>query len=188
EYGEASSKIWTVYMNESQKYDRALVDRWSRDMEGLLIFTGLFSAVLTAFLVESLPLLQLDTGGATVTLLEHMSAQMGSITNTSYPVVGPLASIANPPAAGSPLRVNVLWCLSLLISLLCALCATLVQQWARTYMHAIDMQSAPHQRARIRAFLYKGIEKTGAKAIVEFLPLLLHISMFMFIAGLYDFI
>ncbi|KAJ7803056.1 hypothetical protein B0H14DRAFT_1649352 [Mycena olivaceomarginata] len=46
-------KLWAVYISEAEKYDKALVESWKSDMEGMLIFAGLFSASLTAFLIES---------------------------------------------------------------------------------------------------------------------------------------
>ncbi|KAJ7809992.1 hypothetical protein B0H14DRAFT_3480921 [Mycena olivaceomarginata] len=49
----AAAKMWAVYISEAEKYDKALVESWKSDMEGLLIFAGLFSASLTAFLIES---------------------------------------------------------------------------------------------------------------------------------------
>ncbi|KAI0060728.1 hypothetical protein BV25DRAFT_1806932, partial [Artomyces pyxidatus] len=187
DYGERSAKIWSVYVDESAKHDSALIDSWKGDMDGILIFAGLFSAVVTAFLVESLQLLQLDTGQTSVLLLERISIQL-EVRNGSQIPIPPLPPTGNPPSAGSALRVNVLWCLSLLLSLLCALGATLIQQWARSYGQAIHRRSAPHQRARIRAFLFQGIENSGAKAVVDGIPTLLHVAVFLFIAGMYDFI
>ena len=88
--------------------------------------------------------------------------------------------------SSSLLRANALWCSSLLSSLLSALCATLVQQWARQYTQALGRRTAAHQRARVRAFLLQGIERSGVKAVVEGAPALLHLAMFLFIAGLVD--
>jgi uncharacterized membrane protein len=36
----ASAKLWAVYISEAEKYDKALVERWRSDMEGLLIFVS----------------------------------------------------------------------------------------------------------------------------------------------------
>ncbi|KAJ7486990.1 hypothetical protein FB451DRAFT_1228512 [Mycena latifolia] len=49
----ATAKLWAVYVSEAEKYDKGLVESWKNDMEGMLIFAGLFSASLTAFLIES---------------------------------------------------------------------------------------------------------------------------------------
>ncbi|KAH8985011.1 hypothetical protein EDB92DRAFT_1390453 [Lactarius akahatsu] len=159
---ESSGKLWSVYLAESERHDEALAESWKADMDGLLIFAGLFSAVVTAFLVGS---------------LQQMTQSNQAPGTTSTPA---------PANSSSLLRANALWCSSLLSSLLSALCATLVQQWARQYTQALGRRAAPHQRARVRAFLLQGIERSGVKAVVEGAPALLHLAMFLFIAGLVD--
>ena len=82
--------------------------------------------------------------------------------------------------------VNALWFLSLVISLTCALLATLLQQWARRYVKITQSHDtqAPHKRARIRAFFSEGVAKSLLPWAVDALPTLLHISLFLFFAGL----
>ena len=81
--------------------------------------------------------------------------------------------------------VNSLWFLSLTISLTCAALATLLQQWARRYIRITQPpQYNPHKRARIRAFFSNGVEDLRVPAVVEALPSLLHLSLFLFFAGL----
>ena len=92
----------------------------------------------------------------------------------------------NPTA--STLRYNAFWFLSLASSISCALSATLVQQWSRYYSQALDRRSAPHHRARIRSYLYEGITKYKMTAVIEFIPILLHMSVFLFFAGLIEFL
>jgi hypothetical protein len=79
--------------------------------------------------------------------------------------------------------VNTLWFLSLVISLTCALLATLLQQWARRYLKVAHTRHRPHKRARIRAFFAEGVENCFLPLAVEALPTLLHISLFLFFAG-----
>jgi len=43
---------------------------------------------------------------------------------------------------------------------------------------------SPHKRARIRAFFFHGIEKSHVTWVVETLPVLLHLSMWLFFTGL----
>jgi hypothetical protein len=98
---------------------------------------------------------------------------------------------ASPPAFSPPnsaVWVNALWFLSLVISLTCALLATLLQQWARRYLKITQSRYSPHKRARIRAFFSEGVEKCLLPWVVETLPTLLHISLFLFFAGLVVFL
>jgi hypothetical protein len=80
--------------------------------------------------------------------------------------------------------VNVLWFLSLVIALFCALLATLQQRWARQYLHLTQPQVAIHKRARIRSFFAEGVARFHVPIVVEAIPALLHVSVFLFLAGL----
>ena len=80
--------------------------------------------------------------------------------------------------------VNALWFLSLVISITCALLATLLQQWARRYLKVTQPRYSPHKRARIRAFFAEGVDKFLLQWAVEALPTMLHLSLFLFFAGL----
>ena len=46
----------------------------------------------------------------------------------------------------STISVNILWFISLVLALTCALAATLAQQWARDYQQAIERRPAPHTK------------------------------------------
>ena len=98
---------------------------------------------------------------------------------------------ASPPPFSPPnyaVWVNALWFLSLAISLTCALLATFLQQWARRYLRVTHSRYSPDKRARIRAFFAEGVEKCHLLFAVEILPALLHISLFLFFAGLVVFL
>ncbi|THH10715.1 hypothetical protein EW146_g8286 [Bondarzewia mesenterica] len=185
---ERSSKIWSIYVNESQKFDKALVESWKGDMDANLIFAGLFSACVTAFLIQSYQLLQPGSNSINASLLSQISQAMSGSTNRSTDSASLPSASTDSSIPASAIRVNILWFLSLLSSLLCALCATLIQQWARNYTQAIERRSLPHQRGRIRAFLFHGIQQSRLKAFVDGVPTLLHLSLFLFFGGIYDFL
>ncbi|TFY80360.1 hypothetical protein EWM64_g3652 [Hericium alpestre] len=184
DYGESSAKLWSIYVDTTKKYDRALVENWKGDMDGILLFAGLFSASVTAFLIESIKLLQTSSSATSTDVLVQMSLQLAALSNSSLAPVSAYQHVADTPAPGYALRVNILWLLSLLLSLLCALGATLIQGWARNYLHAVEYHTAPHRRARIRAFLFDGIEQSRMKSIVDGVPAFLHASLFLFITGM----
>ncbi|KAI0055251.1 hypothetical protein BV25DRAFT_1815865, partial [Artomyces pyxidatus] len=48
-----SGRIWSLYLFQAEKYNQTLLDSWKGKTEGNLVFTGLFSATVPAFLVES---------------------------------------------------------------------------------------------------------------------------------------
>ncbi|KAJ7698547.1 hypothetical protein B0H17DRAFT_927337, partial [Mycena rosella] len=79
-----------VYISEAEKYDRALVESWKSDMEGLPIFAGFFSASLTAFLIESYKTFNSDSGDLIVQLLAQISQQLvASANGTAFRVSMP---------------------------------------------------------------------------------------------------
>ncbi|KAJ7119743.1 hypothetical protein C8R44DRAFT_572497, partial [Mycena epipterygia] len=126
------AKLWAVYISEAEKYDKALVESWKSDMEGMLIFAGLFSASLTAFIIESYKTLLPDSGDSTVQLLAQISQQLAAAANGSTFHPPPLVHFAAPATS---LLCNALWFVSLGLSLTCALIATLLEQWARNFLH-----------------------------------------------------
>ncbi|KAI0031050.1 hypothetical protein K488DRAFT_21888, partial [Vararia minispora EC-137] len=140
----------------------------------------LFSATVAAFLIDSYKNLQPNPAEQTVVLLSQLVAFANGSASSSA-----IASPSTFRASPSSLRVNILWFSSLFLSLTCALGATLVQQWARAYAHATQ-DAAAHavHRGRLRALLYAGVERFGMPQVVQFLPALLHTSLFLFLAGL----
>ncbi|KAJ7231568.1 hypothetical protein C8J57DRAFT_1091727 [Mycena rebaudengoi] len=91
------------------------------------------------------------------------------------------------PTTGA-LFCNTLWFLSLALSLTCALLATLVEQWAREFLHKTEMRPSPIRRARLYAFLYFGLRRFGMHSVVDTIPILLHASLLLFFAGLIAFL
>ncbi|KAJ7056167.1 hypothetical protein C8F01DRAFT_962010, partial [Mycena amicta] len=177
---------WAVYASEAEKYDKSLVESWKSDMEGMLIFAGLFSASLTAFIVESYKTLTPDSGDATVQLLAQISQQLFSAANGT--VYTPEGSSTVHTAPRTAIVCNVLWFLSLGLSLTCALVATLLEQWARDFLHRAEMRSSPIVRARIYSYLYYGLKHFQMHTVVDIVPLLLHAALLLFFGGLVAFL
>jgi hypothetical protein len=112
------------------------------------------------------------------------------LANMYHATINPNASSSlptSPPPFSPPkfaIWVNAFWFLSLVISITCALLATLLQQWARRYLKVTQPHYSPHRRARIRAFFAEGVDKFLLPWAVEALPTMLHLSLFLFFAGL----
>ncbi|KAF7364272.1 hypothetical protein MSAN_01087000 [Mycena sanguinolenta] len=154
-------------------------------MEGMIIFAGLFSAILTAFLIESYKTLNPDSGDAAVVLLSHISQQLAASANGSTWI--PLSPPEFTPSA-SAVTCNALWFISLGLSLSCALVATFLEQWAREFLHRTEVHSTPLIRARIFSFLYFGLKRFHMHTVVEIIPLLLHLALLLFFSGLIAFL
>ncbi|KAJ6543754.1 hypothetical protein DFH09DRAFT_807140, partial [Mycena vulgaris] len=73
----------------------------------------------------------------------------------------------------------------LILSITSALLATLVEQRTREFLHKTDRRSSPIRRARVLAY---GIQRFGVHAVVDLIPMLLHISFMLSLAGLVAFL
>ncbi|KAJ7687427.1 hypothetical protein B0H17DRAFT_1070175 [Mycena rosella] len=188
---DPSEEMWSVYMNQVEKHNRVLVECWKADMNSILIFAGLFSASLTSFLVESYRTLSPpspDPNQANLALVLQLVLSQSSGLNYTIPALVSSNSQQPTVPATSALICNTLWFLSLGFSLCCALSATLVDQWARNYILATESRPSLHKRARISAYLHRGLRRFQMNTVVEAIPTLLHISLLLFFAGLVEFL
>lgn len=107
----------------------------------------------------------------TVLLLQQISQQLAGISKSSTNTALPSYPLCQP----TPSTV-----LSLCFGLACAITATFVQQWARNCLQAIERRPAPHKKARTRALLCEGMKSFGMTTVVDGIPTLLHIAVFLF--------
>jgi hypothetical protein len=145
----------------------------------LLVKTGLFSAVLTAFLVESYQNLQVDKADVEIALLQQIAARNISIPSNS---VAPLSFVSDFIAPKWAIRINVLWFSSLLCSLAVGSFGILVKQWLQEYL-SLDSMSAPirvHDHIERR----QALQKWRVFEIAAVLPLVLQIAFLLFFVGM----
>ena len=74
--------------------------------------------------------------------------------------------------------------LSLFLSVTSALVSTLIQQWAREYLQYSQPSAAPHKRARVRTYLHDGLIRFQMRRLTYGVPVLLHLSVFLFFYAL----
>ena len=147
--------------------------------------TGLFSASVATLAAVSVQDLRSDPQETSAFYLENIYQLFAdpNVSSTSIPSIRVRPPVFSPPKY--VVWVSSLWFLSLVISLTCALLATLLKQWAGRYISITQPpRYPPHKRARIRAFFAEGIDKLHLPWAVETLPTLLHLSVFIFFAGL----
>jgi hypothetical protein len=134
--------------------------------------------VTTALIVESYKNLSAPPDTKTVQLLDAILRKM---ENSSLP-----SDISSAPfsASVSAVIINSLFFLSLSASLLAALGAILIKQWTRNFSTRINHITSPRQRARLRHRRVQGIEAWRFAQVIAWIPMMLHISLFLFFAGL----
>lgn len=116
--------------------------------------------------------------------------QLIASQTAGYNIVGNVITSSNTPpsppppfkAAQNDIRVNVLWFASLIISLVTASFAMLVKQWLREFL-SVDVPS-PQARLRLRNFRQPQLEGWMVYEIAASLPLLLQLSLGLFLTGL----
>jgi Family of unknown function (DUF6535) len=158
----------------------------------------LFAAALTPFIVDRVQTIQVTPAQQmvfyeqqSVEMLKQISAQLSSaFPQASVPSPSSLPPLSSLTANPSPSdrRVNVLWFMSLILSLAAALIATLVQRWARSHMQIFLRHKHPLELSRIRQYLHEGVQRWHMAAIAEAVPALFHVALFLFMFGLADFL
>ncbi|KAI9507188.1 hypothetical protein F5148DRAFT_146104 [Russula earlei] len=180
-FGDSSGPFFTIYSKTVEEEDNKTVERWQKEAEGMIIFNGLFSAVVAALVVVSLQDLRPNSQDRAAFYLEKMY-ELQLDTNGSRPST---PSVSQPPDFSPPsyaVWVNSLWFSSLVISLTCAMLATSLQQWARRYIRLTQpARFPPHKRARVRAYFANGVDKFRVPWVADALPALVHLSLFIFV-------
>ncbi|KAG8983753.1 hypothetical protein FRB93_007068 [Tulasnella sp. JGI-2019a] len=173
------SLFWNQYVKEADLFDKELVKGLGGDLDALLIFAGLFSAVNTAFIIESYQDLKPDPAesGGTNDLLRTLIQAVNNST-----------SVTTPPADFIPsshtVIVNALFFASLLCSLFSAFGAVLAKQWLNEYERTGDDNRAPHARSRQRHVKYLGMQKYRCEVVMQALGIVLQISLLLFFVAL----
>ncbi|KZV61904.1 hypothetical protein PENSPDRAFT_713036, partial [Peniophora sp. CONT] len=183
------SFIWQTYLDAAKDEDAGRPKNWEGSTNGILTFTGLFAATVAAFIVESYALLSPDSTDRTNMLLEQLFVAMANTSLNIPVVVPPMQPFSVAPTA---VVINVLWFSSLLISLTCALLATLVQEWSRAYPQDVNRRKVLHETIQARAcnhiFIRMGVDRYGMDHFVSWIVALVHLSVLSFACGLVIFL
>ncbi|KAK0446681.1 hypothetical protein EV421DRAFT_211985 [Armillaria borealis] len=180
-----TARVWSAYLEECAPFDLEMVEGWRDGLDVLLVFAGLFLVVVTIFVAQTSQSLRVDYGQVTATLLIELIDVQRSVANGSLVNDIPRSDLTFRPST-SDLWVNGLWFTSLSLSLSTALFAVLTKQWIHQYM--LVPSGTPRDRCRLRQFRYMGLQKWGVDLIIGFLPVLISVSVVVFMLGLVLFI
>ncbi|KAJ7280015.1 hypothetical protein C8J57DRAFT_1124586, partial [Mycena rebaudengoi] len=158
------------------------VDRWRSGLDALLVFLGLFSAIVTAFLVESLSGLRPTEAARTNELLANLTDIMIALSD-----VNPVNLSLSIPTEFQPdstvIRLNSYWSLSLILSLSVAALAVT----CRGFLNMVTLSR--HAKATDKLIDIKMRWKEADKIlgpVIEMIPQLLVIPVLLFVVGLLD--
>ncbi|KDR74149.1 hypothetical protein GALMADRAFT_25744, partial [Galerina marginata CBS 339.88] len=124
---------WSILLEPLMERDKMQCEAWRDEVQNLLIFAGLFSAVVTAFIIESYKKLQPDPNDAIISLLSVIANRLDNTTHSAsvpLPSAGPKSSFS---PTNSSVRVNSFWFTSLVLSLATVLFGIISLQWIREH-------------------------------------------------------
>ncbi|CUA70742.1 hypothetical protein RSOLAG22IIIB_09070 [Rhizoctonia solani] len=195
------AQVWKTYVREADLVDEELVDGWNKSMDVLLVFAALFSAISTAyelilssiyaadnisrFVIESYKNLKPDPADISSQTLLTISQTLMFISNGSQPANFTPSSEAEAPAfraSAKAICVNVLWFLSLSLSVAVSLISMLAKEWCLEFM--AGRTGPPGAQARRRQQRWDGLVRWRMKEVIVILPSLIHLSLLLFAIGL----
>ena len=148
---------------------------------------ALFSAVLTAFVIESYQYMKPAHTNTDIILQKILVALQ---TNGQVPET--VHTLDADPQTGSVstfVRINALWFASLVTSVSTAFLAMLSKEWlADLHDGRGEVSTENHMRGRQIQLRYDSMHEWRLTLGLPFLPFLLHIALLLFFAGLVDFL
>ncbi|KAG8945569.1 hypothetical protein FRC04_000703 [Tulasnella sp. 424] len=185
EFGQDGGKFYRCYDALAEEIDDDMVNGLKEQLDGLLIFAGLFAGVNSAFLALTLPLMSPDPADDTNALLRENNAillQLALGRNDSLPSAKALPS-ENFSPAGNIITVNVLFSLSLTLALISSFMAVLGRQWLVYYRKRTGGGPDRQRWEQLKRFL--GAEEWGLEwALDNFLPSVLQTGLIIFCISL----
>ncbi|KAG8937424.1 hypothetical protein FRC00_005742 [Tulasnella sp. 408] len=174
EFGDDGGHFYRCYDELAEKSDENLVKNLKAQLDGILIFAGLFAGVNSTFLVFTLPQLSANPADDTNALLLQIA--LGINSNITSKADLPSASFLPSP---SIYLVNVLFSVSLMLALFSSLLAVLGQQWI-VYYRKRGGGGAENQRwEQLRRYL--GAKRWRLEFVLDDLvPSLLQLGLVMF--------
>ncbi|PPQ84820.1 hypothetical protein CVT25_015100 [Psilocybe cyanescens] len=178
---------WKVLLDPLVEEEKNRCDTWNNEIQNLLIFAGLFSGLVTAFISQSYKMLQPDPNADIVRLLAIIAEGLNNSSNT----LARVTSITNQPfssfsPSSAAVRVNICWFISLILSLTVILSGIIVMQWLREHQ-AFTGQSS-RDKIAILNMRIEALDKWHVHGIITTFPLFLAIALVLFFAGMIEFL
>ncbi|KAG8910490.1 hypothetical protein FRC01_006304 [Tulasnella sp. 417] len=184
-FGQDGGRFYRCYDAIAEDLDEDMVKGLKEQLDGLLIFAGLFAGVNSAFLALTLPLLSPDPADDISTLLAQNNEILMQLVlgrNDSTPGISSLPSNDFSPSRDI-LAVNVLFSLSLSFALISSFLAVLGRQWLIHYRKRSGGGPSHQRWEQLKRFL--GAERWHLQLILDdILPSLLLFGLIIFCISL----
>jgi hypothetical protein len=94
---------------------------------------------------------------------------------------------SSQPITSNTVRINTLWLVGLVLSLMASLFCIFVKQWVRMYMKWTEV--TPLQEAMaLRQYRYNGLQQWGLPVAMAIMPGILQLALALFLVGLVEFL
>ncbi|KAG8894556.1 hypothetical protein FRC00_008768, partial [Tulasnella sp. 408] len=182
EFGQDGGNFYRAYDALAVEIDDDMTTSLREQLDGMLLFAGLFAGVNTAFLALTIPLLSADPADDTNALLNSILMQItssGSRTETGN---------SEPPSTKfSPARniiaINALFGLSLALAIISSFLAVLGRQWLVYYRKRRG--GGPDQQRWEQLKRRLGAQRWQLELILDdVLPSVLQVGLFIFCISL----
>ncbi|KAG8898080.1 hypothetical protein FRC00_003369 [Tulasnella sp. 408] len=185
EFGQDGGKFYRCYDALAEEIDDDMVKGLKEQLDGILIFAGLFAGVNSAFLALTLPLLSADTADDISALLAQNNAiliQVLTGRNDTVPAAAPLPSAGFSPSSDI-FAINALFSLSMAFAIISSFLAVLGRQWLVYYRKRSGGGPEKQRWEQLKRFL--GAERWQLEPILDdLLPSLLQIGLIIFCVSL----
>ncbi|KAG8920983.1 hypothetical protein FRC01_000494 [Tulasnella sp. 417] len=169
-------EFWRRYDRLADIHDKKLTTNLNGNLDVLLIFAALFSAINTTFISITMPDLSPNPSDETNTLLRLLVMKADNNTLTSADLAPSFSAHTNS------IIVNSLLYASLSCSLLAAVGAMMAKEWLQSFDRT--GQTGPlEDQARVRQGKLTGVLEWHLEAVIKFLPNLLLLSVIFFFVG-----
>ncbi|KAG8921316.1 hypothetical protein FRC01_000312 [Tulasnella sp. 417] len=185
EFGQDGGRFYRCYDAIADEIDDDMTQGLKEQLDGMLIFAGLFAGVNSAFLALTIPLLSADPADDANALLAQNNAILMQLLmgrNDSVPANPVLPSTDFSPSHDI-FTINTLFSLSLVFAIISSFLAILGRQWLVYYRKRGG--GGPDARRWTQLKRYLGAERWGLESVLDdVLPSLLQIGLIIFCASL----
>lgn len=169
------SRFWEVYQKVASQHDNEFLEQYDGDMDIVLTFSGLFSAVNAAFIATMGPSNATTTNALLTQIITLMVMNShGTPIPDSYPLPVP------PAYPKGQVWFQTLAYASLSFSLLAAFGAVLGKQWLRFYKLKRFGRGSLEEQGKSRQQKFDSLEAWHFDAVLQTFPVLLEISLLLF--------
>ncbi|THU80178.1 hypothetical protein K435DRAFT_561680, partial [Dendrothele bispora CBS 962.96] len=123
-----NARLWKTYLHEMTRIDSQRIEDWKDSLDSLLVFAGLFSAVITSAVIRTFTIPHKNSGANANLNKESVHMQQTGIPDITIPRSQfSLSSKLGPHPLDAVIKP--LWLLSLILNFCTALGTILCKQW-----------------------------------------------------------